>query len=204
MPTGCLITDPPQFNPLPHSTPVLLQATADPDPRTVVTVGAQHVFTFGADVMSQDDPLESDSHFQHVESRLYIDLGYVDVDPRQPYLKVIHGTGLLPGTFQQTGRRVKADWYPPANMTPGCHTATLTVSHWFDYFECPVCPNDYSQITWYLLVCETGTSCTSLPVHGPGSCDGLTNSCAAAQAAEADAGTAIACPDTTAVDGGGA
>ena len=191
--TGCLITDPPQFNPPRHTRPFLIEATADPDPKSILTVDTQLLPTtqsaeeFSAEVVSQDDPSSTtmSTDFQQVTGWLYIDLGFDQGDGKQPYRLAFPGSSIpAGGTLEQTGRRIRATWRPGSQIVdPGCHTATLIVSHRFDDIPCPVCDDDFSSITWQILRCDrSADGCKELPVHGDHSCEGLTNSCAVVRA----------------------
>ena len=199
--TGCLITDTPQFTPQTHTAPFLVAASAYPDPHTVVIVDVVEgqnppPVIFAADVVSQDDPLGSTGQFQFVYSRLYLDYGVQGTGglpfPDYP----ISGEHVAPGTLAQTqGRRVQAQWLPgERDVSLGCHTATLMVSHLFDDQPgCPVCPNDSSMISWQVLRCNSslpGNDCNALPILGPGMCQPITTGC---PSVEADAGSS--CPD---------
>ncbi|MFT3775682.1 MAG: hypothetical protein QM820_60825 [Minicystis sp.] len=214
--TGCLISDPPQFRPAKHTRPFLVEATADPDPRAVLAVdstllgSSQSTITFSANVISQDDPVDSTSGsaFQQVKAWLYLDYGLAQ-DPLLPYAFVIPPANeLSPGaTLDDKSRRVSATWRPALQpVEPGCHTVTLVVSHKFDDLQCPVCDDDFSTITWQILRCNRSLGdddCNKLPVAGTGSCEKLTNSCATVRAKleAADAGLA-ACPEDETADGG--
>lgn len=200
--TGCLITDTPQFTPQTHTAPFLVAASASPDPRTVVIVDTQNLVpvTFAADVVSQDDLLGSTGAFQKVYSRLYLDYGVPGGGGLPfPYYPIT-GETIDPGTLEQTtGRRVSALWYPhEADVSLGCHTATLIVSHIFDDQPgCPVCAGDSSMLTWQVLRCDSSMvgNCNALPVTGPDMCQPITTGC---PTVETDAGSS--CPGLT--DGG--
>lgn len=188
MSTGCLITDPPQFKPAKHTRPWLNPITADPDPQSVLVIdgktGEIPPITFSAEVSSQDDDT-GDGLFQRVETQLYIDLGFNGMfDPLTPYAQVHGGTRLEPSSLDQTGRRVSATWHlTTQDVAPGCHRATLLVSHLFDTIPCPVCPDDFTAITWQILRCDRSNGdCDKLPVEGASSCENLTNSCPAVRA----------------------
>jgi hypothetical protein len=199
---ACLITDPPQFKPPKHTAPFLVESSADPDPRRVkvvnsATLKADQTITFSADVVSQDDT-DLASPFHQVESRLYIDYGFKDA-PGQASRFVLNGSSLVnPGSLDQTsGRRVSASWIPDVyRVEPGCHTATLVVSHRFDPESgCWACTDDFSTITWQILRCDSSAGdCDALDLTG---CENLTNSCAVLRAST-DAG--LSCPETA--DGG--
>lgn len=208
--TGCLITDPPQFNPPKHTMPFLVEATADPDPTRILTVDTQllpttqSVLQFSAEVRSQDDPSGTTTPFQQVEGKLYIDYGLnLPGTENQPFRFVFDGSPTLAsGTLAQTGRRITASWTPSfVDVHPGCHTATLIVSHKFQDppSSCPICADDFSAITWQILRCDRSVDgCKDLPVNGDNSCEGLTNSCALVRA-KLDGGPE-ACPGQS--DGG--
>jgi hypothetical protein len=201
MSSACLITDPTQFTAQQHTAPFLLEQTASPNPWLVkkiddVDLVENPTVTFSAEVVSQDD-----STFSQILTNLYIDYGYTGA-PGVPYRYYLGGTPLPAATLQTTGRVVSAQWFPLDYMvSPGCHTATLVVSHIFDSNECPACTDDYSMITWQLLRCNSGmtpSDCDELPTSGPSSCLAFTSSCAQVLA---DAGPdASSCPE--AVDGG--
>jgi hypothetical protein len=209
MTTGCLITDPPQFKPAKHTRPFL--ANPDPDPGKVLAVDSQlientqSVLKFSADVFSQDDPADpsAPSDFENVYAYLYIDYGYTGGpgDDLQPFRYYFGKRPLDPGTIDQTNRRVSIEWHPNVQrVDPGCHNAVLVVSHVFDDIPCPACSDDVATITWPLLRCDsTLHTCDNLPVTGPTSCKGLTNSCAAVRQKLGD--SALACPSDQA-DGG--
>jgi hypothetical protein len=207
MPTaGCLVTDPPQFKAPKHTAPFLVESSTDPDTRQVVVIDSatlsmtSAIKTFSADVISQDDPADGNGLFKQVSSRLYIDYGFKGA-PGQPFLYVLNGKTVPAGTIDQTtGRRASATWYPDVNrVEPGCHTATLIVSHIFDDEPgCPACADDYSTITWQILRCDSAqNNCDALPVTGMAACTGLTNTCEQVHA-QSDAGPI--CPED--VDGG--
>lgn len=197
MSTGCLITDPPQFKPPKHTRPWLDPITATPDPQLVVVIDDSKglkSLTFSADVTSQDDT--DDGPFSKVDTRLYIDLGIQNpFDPTTPYVHAIDGDVLLPGSLDQTGRRTSAVWnFSSRPILPGCHRATLVVSHIFDRNpDCPVCPDDFTAITWQILRCNgSDGDCGELLVD---SCPELKSSCATVrdELMRADAGIAQ-CP----------
>jgi hypothetical protein len=186
--TACIITDPPQFTPPKHTVPFLVEATASPDAKAILAVDkqlfstTQSVIQFSAEVVSQDDPTSAMTDFTQVEGKLYIDYGLHGPNLQQPFRFVFNGSPTLPsGALGQTGRRITASWSPSlVDVAPGCHTATLIVSHKFDDLsDCPVCPDDFSAITWQILRCDRSVDgCKDLPVSGAGSCEDLTNSCA--------------------------
>ncbi|APR85617.1 Hypothetical protein A7982_10966 [Minicystis rosea] len=179
MSTGCLITDPPQYNPPKHTRPFFDNATALPPLNSIVKVegSAPTDITFEAFVFSQDDPVDpsSPSDFQQVEVYLYIDLGLQD---SIPYRYAIPPARLAPGaTLDQGGRKVQRTWRPNLNTVDyGCHTATLVAAHKFDDTPCPACADDSSAITWQILRCSQG-DCNTMPATGPQSCEGFTNLC---------------------------
>lgn len=200
MTTGCLITDPPQFKPPKHTRPFLDPTTADPPLQPVfkidgkLGVSAPVNIEFSAFVTSQDDT--GDGAFNEVQTRLYIDLGFKSpFDPLTPFRQVHGGSTLASGSLDQGGRLVSATWHLlNQDVTPGCHRATLVVSHMFDQTPCPVCEDDWSSITWQILRCDDSNGdCAEMPIKGSGSCEDLDtdpNSCAIVRSAqlEADAG----------------
>jgi len=195
--SGCLITDPPQFTAQQHTAPFLVPSSAEPDARSVIIIDSASIGTetFSAEVISQDDPAGSTGQFQNVQSRLYIDYGFL-AGPGQPFRYVLPGTTIGSGTLSQTtGRRVSASWFAGTNpVDPGCHTVTLVASHLFDDVpECPACDDDFSTITWQVLRCDSSMgTCASLPVTGAMGCPPLAYSCELVHA-ESDAGSS--CPD---------
>jgi len=211
MTTGCLITDPPQFKPAKHTRPFL----ANPDPLPgVIKVDStlfdttQSVIRFSADVFSQDDPVDpsTPSDFTAVSAVLYIDYGFTGGpgDDLQPYRFAFNKPRPLdPGTIDQTKRRVTLEWHPNVQrVDPGCHNATLTVSHVFDDVPCPACSDDSASITWQILRCSSSDgTCNDLPVTGTSSCEGLTNSCTAVRKKLEAQDAVLACPEDS-TDGG--
>ena len=200
---GCIITDPPQFNPPKHTRPFLVESTADPNPNLVLAVDSQQILstqrtlTFSAEVVSQDDPSSTSTptDFQQVRGRLYIDYG---LEGSQPFVFSFGSTNRLDpgGTIEETGRRISASWSPGdhQDVSLGCHTVTLIVSHIFDEGGCPVCDDDFSTLTWQILRCDMNVDhCQDLIVSGAGSCEGLTNSCVAVR--EMEGSNAEACPE---------
>jgi hypothetical protein len=189
MSTGCLITETPQFTARPHTRPMLVEATASPDPGQILLIdGTVPMQEFYADVISQDDPANISSPFEKVFSYLYLDYG-IDGSSR-PFRDVVQGSSLESGSLEQTKRKVSVDWYPDdSRLNDGCHTATLIVSHKFDDLPtrppntppCPLCDDDFSTITWKMLVCSNGGDCNDFPLTGPSSCEGLASkrNCAA-------------------------
>jgi hypothetical protein len=206
--TGCLITSTPQFKARQHTAPFLDAATAQPDWRAVVIVDKSKPTTpsFSASVISQDDPPDSNGLFQKVYSVLYIDYG-IEAEPNRPFLHGIAGSTTDLGTLDPANpRTVTATWYPNVDAVgPGCHTATLMVSHIFDYSSlCPACAGDSSSITWQVLSCDSSMpgSCDDLPVAKNGACAYQLdpNKTATCASVERDGGIATTCPD--AVDAG--
>ncbi len=198
---GCLMTSTPQFTAQEHTAPFFVESTASPDPRAVVKIDTAAfdsefpAFVFSADVVSQDDPT---GPFSQVFSYLYLDYGQTTI-PGFPFLYPIQGNPLAPGgTLEQTTPRLASATYTvgaPLDLSFGCHTATLVVSHHFDQglVPCPTCANDYSMLTWPLLRCDSNQSpgCDDLPVSGASACpvqiSTMPSSCPAIQATE-DAG----------------
>jgi hypothetical protein len=207
--TGCLITSTPQFKPQEHTPPFLVASSAFPDTRDVVKVdygqpGTQTLkLQFYADVLSQDDPTDSSGVFTTVSSALYIDYGVV-APSGAPFAWYIQTGAKLPsGTIDQTMRKVEEDWYPGQyNVQPGCHTATLVVSHIFDdQTHCPVCASDSSALTWQVLACNSVTmtgSCDDLPLSGSEACAIQVNPASAVTCASVEmAAAASICPSGT-------
>jgi hypothetical protein len=153
--TGCLVTTTPDFTPPKQTRPFLVPATADPDTRNVQIFDAPQgtaglPFSFSADVVSDDQG-------QQVLVALYIDYGkpnaadfpFADMIPSFAPVKA--------GTMADTTvRRAVAKGKFENPLKPGCHTATLVVTHQFDTVSrCPACLNDSSQITWPLYRCDS-------------------------------------------------
>jgi hypothetical protein len=166
--TGCLITDTPQFQAAQHTAPFLVASTALPDLRQVLMLDVTQQMSqiFQADVISQDDPAGSGGDFTMVGANLYIDYGSFNQAPGRPFRYIIQGNTLAAGGTldETTGRSVSATWFSSYVVSPGCHTATLVVSHVFDAATgCPACADDYSALTWFVVACDTAT-CAELPV----------------------------------------
>lgn len=190
MSTGCLITETPQFTARPHTRPMLVEATAYPDPGKILLIDGSTVpVPFYAEVVSQDDPANASLPFEKVFSYLYLDYGIAGSS--RPFRDAVQGSPLASGSIEESGRKVEVDWYPEdSRLNDGCHTATLIVSHQFDDSvtrplntpPCPVCDDDISSITWTMLLCMNGGDCADLPLSGPTSCEGIDpgkRSCAA-------------------------
>lgn len=210
--SGCLITDTPQFKAPKHTQPLLDPTTADPNPGDVLVVeesaiklqGTQSRITFSADVTSREDgPDVTDNTFKQLFGYLYVDYGST-ADPRQPYTYKIDAQFSEPDASGK--RHVSATWLPGVPYSDlGCHRLTLVVAHAFDpELRCPRCDDDYSMLTWQVFRCDqSGGDCNNMPLAGAGSCEGLTNTCAKARDALADAGIEPAsCPSGAAADGG--
>jgi hypothetical protein len=198
---GCLVTSAPQFQAQQHTAPFLVASTALPDTRDIVTFDKSQPMSlpFSANVVSQDDAADSTGQFQKVYSILYIDYGVASA-PNQPYLwQIQDGNVLDPGTLEQTkARTVTETWTPNYVVEPGCHTATLTVTHIFDpETHCPVCGSDSSSITWQVLSCDSSIAgnCASLPVTGSGACTVQLDPSKATSCAQVEADAGAVCPD---------
>jgi hypothetical protein len=198
-----LITDPPQFKAPTHKRPLILEATASPNPATFIRLSeAYPSVRIDVDVVTQDDPEGTSSDggvsFTRTEAKLYID--YENRPPTYglPYVLVNPIDAAPPSqTYdQKVPWRLSASWVLLYNQinSPGCHTLTLVVSHAFDHWPCPVCSDDYDELTWHLLVCEDGdTECNTIPFQGPGACPSPTKNCSDFRA-DTDAGGSVPCP----------
>jgi hypothetical protein len=153
--TSCLVTSTPDFTPPKQTRPFLVPASADPDTRTVQILDAPQgaaglPFSFSADVVSDDQG-------QQVLVALYIDYGKPNAGDF-PYADVILSFApVKPGTMADTtARRAVAKGKFAHPLLPGCHTATLLVTHQINTDKvCPACLNDSSQITWPLYRCDS-------------------------------------------------
>ena len=153
--TGCLVTSTPDFTPPKRTRPFLVPASADPDTRTVQIFDAPQgaaglPFSFSADVVSDDQG-------QQVLVALYIDYGKPN-PADQPFADPITSFApVKPGTMADTTvRRAVAKGKLAHPLKPGCHTATLVVTHQLDNATlCPACLNDSTQITWPLYRCDS-------------------------------------------------
>jgi hypothetical protein len=201
---GCLMTSTPQFKAEQHTAPFLVEATALPDTREAVVIDMTDSMSlprdFGAEVVSQDDPT---GPYSVVSSEIVFDYGFTKFAGGPPFLDARNGTQALPGTLDETtGRRVTARYFGQPPLDLGCHTVTLLAAHQFDVTSgCP-CPNDYSMITWQVLVCNSSMgNCANIPLSGMGACPLATSQVTATNCEQflADAGSS--CPSPADVSG---
>jgi|HubBroStandDraft_6_1064221.scaffolds.fasta_scaffold274952_2 hypothetical protein len=155
-------------------------ASAVPDPRQVLVVDTQALESSDAPIVFSATVTSFDQ--QPIESRLYIDYGSFSHGPAgPPFVASLPGSTLGAGPPGATSGTITAEWFPNmVQVDPGCHTATLMVSHQFDDgpggLGCPTCDSDSSAITWQVLRCDSAVgNCSELPLEA---CEALTNSCA--------------------------
>jgi hypothetical protein len=167
---GCLMTATPEFKAQQQTAPFLVDSTAIPDLGQVqIVMGhpAGHQIPFSADVVSQDDPAGAG-----VSSAVLIDYGVANWP--YPARDKSAGTQVPPGTLDQTQpRELSATWTLQGGESLGCHTVSLVASHHLELqSDCPCFENDYSMLTWYVLLCDPGTpgSCDALPTSGDTAC----------------------------------
>jgi hypothetical protein len=171
---GCLITQAPQFREPPVTAPFLVPGAATPPASEVVVVDLSTMpvtaisVTFSAPVISEDDQPDSPGPDAQIEANLLIDYGMTAADGKPYRPPLILGNTLDAGMLDETmGRMATALWTQVDHLLePGCHTATLMVSHqWTNPAVCPVCADDIGSITWLLFLCD-GT----VPAGMPNSC----------------------------------
>lgn len=161
---SCLVTSAPQFEPPAQTAPFLVKSTADPDPRAIlVWDSTTQTQTFSAQVVSEDAG-------EDVHVVLLVDYGKYDELSKRPYQNSVVQNQVVPASTHDdpTRRIAKATLYfNTTNITPGCHTVTMMVSHAFaPQLGCPEKLSDSDQITWTAVMCD-GTDCTIDPAECP-------------------------------------
>jgi hypothetical protein len=164
------MTATPEFKAQQQTAPLLVDSTAIPDQRQVVFVrnvvaSAGMRMPFEADVVSQDDPAGAG-----VFSAVLFDYGvsFAGFPSREQFA----GNQVPPATVDQM-RLLQAYWTIEGFEVNGCHTVTLVASHHLEpQSQCPCFANDYSMLTWYVLICDPGVagSCDTLPTSGSAAC----------------------------------
>lgn len=150
VPASCIITSTPDFEPPEQTPPFLVSENASPDLRRIVLIQPdQDEVPFSAFVRSEDDG-------QQVKVRLLIDYGLKSGE--SPFPKALNGKPVDASTMSDRSRVASAKWTRGGDeLTPGCHSFTLMVSHAFDDFtDCPVDLSDSDSLTWNAYVCATG------------------------------------------------
>ncbi len=110
--------------------------------------------------------LQSEDAGKDVKAVLLVDYGHMSKGG-SPYSAGFPAKTLPAGSWVDGPREVTAEWNP-LGVQPGCHTVTLIVTHEFketpaDYW-CPVDPDDFDMITWFVAVCdEEGGYCDCEP-----------------------------------------
>ncbi len=179
--SGCLVLEPPQFDEVVTTPPLLLGANATPDLKTIprVELAAQQKLQFNAEVLSEDGA-------QRVALVMLLDYG-TEGPAGTPFVDNVGEPRTLEPSTLAAGPRTTGlfDFFPRSHpIGPGCHSLTLFASHELDGF-CPAnLVSDSSQLTWIVEVCAEGgvcpTSCTpGEPGCVPFSCPTPTVSCAA-------------------------
>ncbi len=151
---SCLVTSTPDFEPPERTPPELVAALATPDLREVIRVDeTTGTVNLGAAVRSVEDAGEG------VRFRLFLDYG-IPNGFDLPYQDVVDGGAVTEPTGEDEVRRVSARWRPGNDLSNGCHTLTLMVSHAFDEtpqgpaLDCPERLDDSSQLTWFVDFCR--------------------------------------------------
>jgi hypothetical protein len=174
----CLVTSTTEF-PEPRATPPFLHLTgalATPTGGIGVPVTKVVVLdpkkpdlpvAFSADVQSED-------RGRSLLARVYIDYGSTSAGARNPFGG---GDQLPPGTFDQV-RRIAAyastSFIADSMAKPGCHTATLVVTHkWDNLNDVPERQDDTAIAVWFVLVGDGTTPMATCPgVPAPSAGDG--------------------------------
>jgi len=143
LPTGCLITDPVEFQPEPDFPLSIVTSNSSPQPRTdeLLTSGLPaEGFSVRVRDPNVDDPVNWAVFVDF--ARLLDASSIVTLDPEDPSIRII--------TFELTERQVD-----PTN-TGGCFAIELRVSSSGFNTYCPRVPGDLAQAIWW----------TSLPAGG--------------------------------------
>ncbi len=168
---SCLVTSAPQFEPPAQTAPFLVKSTADPDPRTILVWDdpLKDRQAFSAQLVSEDAG-------EDVQVVLFVDYGKPNEASGWPYqYSETHNDAVSASTLDDPEPRIaKATLF---NLTAGCHTVTMMVSHAFDSgLGCPLKLSDSDQITWTIVRCDGGSACAIDPqldcpaIGNPGSC----------------------------------
>lgn len=158
MPSACLVTSVPEFDEPAQTPPFLVAAAADPDIREFVFVldGEQRI-DFRAAVLSED-------RGEPVQIALYIDYGQENAAGNPFKRSIAEFPEILPGTLSQGARPVHAEWFLDSDdVSHGCHTITMMVTHEFDFRNCPRSLADSSHLVWNILRCASKESCAIDP-----------------------------------------
>jgi hypothetical protein len=149
--SACLVTSSPTFDDPVQTKPFLEVETASPDPREIfrINLGENETVPFSAVVRSEDVD-------ENVRVKMLVDYGECGANG-SPFKQAFGGAQVTAATFDETNRRAVYDVITDnLGLEVGCHRLTMMVSHEFDdQFECPVDPQDFTQITWTVLVCDS-------------------------------------------------
>jgi hypothetical protein len=144
--SACLVTSSPTFDEPTQTKPFLDYETAQPDPRQILVIepGTTQPQPFSAQVVSED----VDSK---VKVRAFVDYGKCNLSG-QPFDGLFFGVDVAASTFDDTQRKAVVDAVL-GGLEEGCHRITLIATHEFeDKSGCPVDLDDFTQITWTVLV----------------------------------------------------
>ena len=169
--SGCLITSDPDFRDPERTRPLLIASDATPpfafyelpasggDPQTPTYKPK----VFRALLLSED--LD-----EHVEGVLLTDYGVPNAITNRPYAHDEAIPNQNPATLSAGARELSVEWNPsPASLVAGtgCHSVTLLVTHEFTRgndgarFFCPDDPNDFSTLSWFVVLCELDAQCNA-------------------------------------------
>jgi hypothetical protein len=165
--SACLVTSSPTFDEPTQTKPFLDYETASPDPREifVITPGVVEKVPFSATVTSED--VEED-----VRVKMLVDYGECGSNG-SPFRDSFGASPVPAATFDDGARKAIIDVTPDQlGLDLGCHRLTMIVSHEFDdLVGCPVDPDDFTQITWTVLVCDEDCE------FDPATCPEVVSSC---------------------------
>lgn len=158
MPSACLVTSVPEYDEPAQTPPFLVAAKAAPDIREFVFVldGEQRI-DFSAAVLSED-------RGEPVHVALYIDYGQENA-AGNPFKRSLAAFPTIPpGTLSEGARDFNVSWYLDSDdVSHGCHSITMMVTHEFDFRNCPMRLADSSHLVWNILRCPSKESCAIDP-----------------------------------------
>ncbi|NUO52943.1 MAG: hypothetical protein HOV80_29200 [Polyangiaceae bacterium] len=168
--SACLVTSSPTFDEREQTKPFLDFESAIPDPREI------HIISSTVDRETFSAQVRSEDVFEKVKVRAFVDYGKCNL-AGQPFDTPHFGNDLDASTFEDTGR-VAETTVILDGLPIGCHRITLIATHEFDDFTgCPVDPDDFTQITWNVLICNSDDPEAQDCVFDPLTCPAVEASC---------------------------
>ncbi|MFO0587510.1 MAG: hypothetical protein U0441_08225 [Polyangiaceae bacterium] len=144
------MTSSPSYEEPKQTRPFLIAEASSPDVRQikVVDLAGQFPLEFSASVMSEDAG-------EGVTARLVLDYG-IAVD-QHPYRQPLGDPDTIEAATLDDGpRTLTAKWESSFQTGTGCHYATMFATHKLNFDTgCPVNPDDFSFLTWTVVVCKS-------------------------------------------------